>query len=58
MQGYPGMYREGTLVASLRERESGYVAWRGRVAADRIGTPHLSQRRIQDIVNRLFRTLR
>ena len=58
MQGYPAMYREGTLVASLRERESGYVAWRGRVAADRIGTPHLSQRRVQDIVNRLFRTLR
>jgi len=54
----PGPYREGSLVAVLRERESGYVAWVGRVAADRVGTPHLSQRRVQAVVDRLLSTLR
>lgn len=51
-------YREGALVASLRERASGFVAWRGRVAADGLATPHLSQERVQAIVDRLFTTLR
>lgn len=54
----PARYREGGLVASLRQRESGYLAWRGRVAADGFGTPHLSQERVQAIVDRLFNTLR
>jgi len=54
----PAANREGALVATLRQRESGYVAWRGRVAADAFGTPHLSQERVQRIVDRLFKTLR
>jgi hypothetical protein len=49
--------REGELVAALRDRASGYIAWRGRVATDALATPHLSQERVQDIVDKLFRTL-
>lgn len=55
--GGPMAYREGELVAALRDRASGLIAWRGRVATDGLSSPHLSQERVQSIVNRLFKTL-
>ena len=57
-QGPPAWNREGDLVVKIRHRESGYVAWTGRVATSSVGSPRLSQRRVQAIVDRLLRTFR
>jgi hypothetical protein len=58
---YPAGYRsygESALVAVLRQRSTGDVAWRGRVASDVYDTRRLSQERVQEIVNKLFEDLR
>jgi hypothetical protein len=53
----PMAYREGALVAQLRQRATGYLAWRGQVATDGIAASHLTQHRMNSLVAKLFRTL-
>jgi hypothetical protein len=50
-------YRESALVALLRQRSSGYVAWRGEVATDGYAESHLTQDRMNALVAKLCRKL-
>jgi hypothetical protein len=51
-------YEDGALIVVLRHRATGYVAWTGRVTPDQYGSRRLSQERVQEIVNQLFKDLR
>ena len=53
----PMAYRESALVAMLRQRSTGYLAWRGQVATDGIAAGHLTQERMNELVAKLFRNL-
>ena len=53
----PMAYRESALVAMLRQRSTGQVAWRGQVATDGIAAGHLTQERMNELVAKLFRNL-
>jgi hypothetical protein len=53
----PMAYRESALVAQLRQRATGYLAWRGQVATDDLAVSHLTQDRMNALVAKLFRTL-
>jgi hypothetical protein len=51
----PMAYRESALVAMLRQRSTGYLAWRGQVATDGYAAGHLTQERMDALVAKLFR---
>jgi hypothetical protein len=53
----PMAYRESALVAMLRQRSTGQVAWRGQVATDGIAADHLTQERMNALVAKLFSKL-
>lgn len=54
--GYRG-YSDGAMVVVLRHKPTGYVAWSGRIGSDAFYSHRLSQERVQEIVDRLFRSL-
>jgi hypothetical protein len=53
----PMAYRESALVVILRQRATGYAAWRGEVATDGYAESHLTQDRMNELVSKLFRKL-
>lgn len=57
--GGPGAvpYRDGALFVLLRQRESGNVAWEARYALDPYQKQKVSQRRVQEIVDKVFADL-
>ena len=55
--GRPMAYRESALVAMLRQRSTGYLAWRGQVATDGYAAGHLTQERMNGLVAKLFRSV-
>lgn len=57
-QAYPAGPGAISLVALLRQRSTGYVAWRGQYLIDPYDAQRVSQGRVQEIVDRLFRNLR
>jgi hypothetical protein len=57
---YPAGYRvysDGALEVLLRHKPTGYVAWSGRVGSDAFYGHRLSQERVREIVDKLFRSL-
>lgn len=57
MTMYPRAYGEGMLVAHLRQRSTGDVAWRAQYNMDVYDAHRLSRGRVQEVVNRLFNDL-
>jgi len=55
--GRPMAYRENALVAMLRQRSTGQLAWRGQVATDGLAAGHLTQERMNELAAKLFRNL-
>ena len=55
---YPIAARGMTVVALLRERSSGEVAWRAQYRADSYDLAYLTQRHVQDIADKLVASLR
>ena len=54
----PAYYRDGWVDVTLRLRSDGEVAWTGRYRTEEHKVRELPQARVQEIVNRLFATLR
>jgi len=50
-------YSDRALMVVLRDRPSGQVAWSARLGSDGLAS-RLTQDRVQELVNKLFRTLR
>lgn len=55
---YPASAREPAVVAVLRLRSSGDVAWRAEYRADRYELVHLTQQRAREIADKLVASLR
>ena len=58
---YPAGYRsysDRVLVAVLRHRPTGQVAWSGRLGSDAVYSHRLTQDQVQKLVNKLFERLR
>ena len=55
--GRPMAYRESALVAMLRQRSTGQLAWRGQVSTDGWAAGHMTQERMNELVAKLFRNL-
>jgi len=54
---WPTSYRQPALVALLRQRSTGNLAWRGQVSTDGYGVNHLTQDKMNELVAKLFSKL-
>lgn len=52
------VYSDRAMVVVLRERPTGQVAWSGRLGSDALDSQRLTQDRVQELTNRLFRGLK
>ena len=50
-------YSDRSMVVVLRERQTGQVAWSARLGSDALDSHRLTQDRVQELTNQLFRGL-